>query len=247
VDRLSDAVHPADFLVLFVAGWASIPIVGVLYYGLTTPGSKPFDESWAYLVAVHLSQLAKIAIAIYIIDCLVVALHVLGFSVHNLDRCSRGLAKILYILWVAHRLSVLKRYLISRAVAKAPTKLGRASIFDRLIDGVICVVAGLFLCDILEVEMGMAVSSMFAFGSAGTIIFGLASKDVAAMFVSGLALSMSDRMNEGDEVKFGDGTCGFIHKFGWMQTTIRGYNNLLQVVRTRVCPLRDVVGFDTDG
>ena len=59
---------------------------------------------------------------------------------------------------------------------------------------------------------------------------GLASRDLASMFVSGLALSTTNRFVQGEHVKFGDGTVGAVHKIGWMQTTIRNYDNLLEVV-----------------
>jgi len=79
--------------------------------------------------------------------------------------------------------------------------------------------------------MGMGISSVFAVGSMGTLVVGLATQDTAKMLVSGLALSLSGRMNEGDKVQLEDGTSGFVDKLGWMQTTIRGYDELIQVVR----------------
>jgi small-conductance mechanosensitive channel len=215
--ELQDAVHPIDFLVLFVLGWAAIPIFGVLYYGLTASGrTRSFDLSYAYLVADHISQVARLAIVVYCLDCAVVVLSALGvFTLSNLSQASRGFAKILYTLWAAQRVSVFKRYLLSQAVEKKPSQLGRVAIIDRLADGFICVVVGLFLLDVMEVELGMAISSVFAFGSVGTLAVGLATQDLARQFVSGLAVSMTDRMQEGDEVHFGDGTAGFVEKTGW--------------------------------
>jgi small-conductance mechanosensitive channel len=117
------------------------------------------------------------------------------------------------------------------ATAMAPKTLGQAAIVDKVVDGIIYVVTGLFLLDILNVEMGVGVSSIFAFGSAGTLVMGLASRDVASMFVSGLTLTTTDHVREGEHVKFGDGTTGQILRIGWMHTTIRGYDELVEVVR----------------
>lgn len=78
--------------------------------------------------------------------------------------------------------------------------------------------------------MGIGVSSLFAFGSAGTLVLGLASQNLAQMFVNGLTLSTSDRIREGDHIRFGDGTNGKVEKIGWMQTTIKGYDELVEII-----------------
>jgi small-conductance mechanosensitive channel len=101
---------------------------------------------------------------------------------------------------------------------------------DHLVDGTIYICTGLFLLDILNVEMGAGFTSIFAFGSAGTIVMGLATKDIAAMFVSGMTLTTSNRISEGDDVNFGDGTNGTIQHIGWMQTTILNYDDMIEIV-----------------
>lgn len=211
------------------------------------PPTSLFDDdfrcSYMFHISNHIAQAARLAILVYMVDCLTVVLTGLGFSFNHLSNLSLGFAKILYIVWAAQRLSVFKRYLLGRAFSRHPGKLGQAAIVDRLMDGIIYIVTGLFLMDILDVEMGVGVSSIFAFGSAGTLVVGLASKDVASMFVSGLTLTTTDHVREGDHVKFGDGTTGQIVRIGWMHTTIRGYDELIEVVRIqcRVVSCRVVV------
>jgi small-conductance mechanosensitive channel len=257
-----------------------------------------------FQVANHVSQASRLAILVYLVDCLTIILTGLGFATtlshrHPHTNLSTCFAKILYIVWAAQRLSVFKRYLLGRVIhnktarqgkqqqhntapaagatvlttsagnstkaisrngysvhgnfnslhhrhhnnnksssampgrntaAMSPKTLGQAAIIDKVVDGIIYVVTGLFLLDILNVEMGVGVSSIFAFGSAGTLVMGLASRDVASMFVSGLTLTTTDHVREGDHVKFGDGTTGQILRIGWMHTTIRGYDELVEVV-----------------
>ena len=216
------------------------------------PPTSLFDDdfrcSYMFHISNHIAQAARLAILVYMVDCLTVVLTGLGFSFNHLSNLSLGFAKILYIVWAAQRLSVFKRYLLGRAFSRHPGKLGQAAIVDRLMDGIIYIVTGLFLMDILDVEMGVGVSSIFAFGSAGTLVVGLASKDVASMFVSGLTLTTTDHVREGDHVKFGDGTTGQIVRIGWMHTTIRGYDELIEVVRIqcRVVSCRVVSSFGGD-
>lgn len=227
--RLLEAVHPGDVLFLSILGWAAVPLFA-LFFRWIGNHKLTFHESYLYQFADHISQAAKIALLVYIANCCIVILNSLGFIFSHVTELSQGITKILYIAWGAQRLSVFKRYILGRAVSRKPDKLGRAFLVDRLADGIIYVVTGLFLLDILDVQMGVGVSSIFAFGSAGTLVVGLASRDVAAMFVSGLTLSTSDRIQEGDNIRFGDGTSGRIESIGWMQTTIRGYDELIEVV-----------------
>jgi len=183
-----------------------------------------------FQIADHISQAARLAIVVYAVDCCVVVLHTVGFSFSNLNQLSKGFAKILYVVWIAQRVSVFKRHLVAEAVSRRPDQLGRAKIIDKLLDGVIFICTGLCLLDVLDVQMGIGISGVFAFGSAGTLIIGLATQNVATMFVNGLALTTSDRFMEGDMVVLGDGTSGIVQKVGWMQTTIRHYDELIAVI-----------------
>ena len=60
----------------------------------------------------------------------------------------------------------------------------------------------------------MAVGSIFAVGSTGTLIISLGSQEIAKGVVSGVEMTASDRFYEGDNVHFGDGTQGYIQKMG---------------------------------
>ena len=63
--------------------------------------------------------------------------------------------------------------------------------------------------------------SIFSVGATSTLVFGLASKDIATQLISGLTLHLSDKMFEGDDVRFHDGTSGKIQNMGWFETMIR--------------------------
>lgn len=273
---LLKVIHPLDVIGLVFAGWATVPLFRCLYQQLPQWKSSSssysnnnsafiitaFEQSYLFQLADHISQVARLAIVVYAADCLLNILVGLGFNFHHLENLSWGFAKIIYIAWAAQRLAVLKRYLLGVVVAaRSPKQLGQASVVDRLLDGIIFLCTVMFLLDILDMEMGVGVpTSMFAFGSAGTLMVGLASRDLAAMLVNGLALSTTNRFNQGEHVKFGDGTIGLVHKIGWMETIIRNYDNLLEVVpnnelgmqrvrnlsRCTVCQIKQTLRFDYD-
>eukprot|EP00957_Ditylum_brightwellii_P040250 3045681-Ditylum_brightwellii.AAC.1 len=113
-------------------------------------------------------------------------------------------AKIIYSTWFAYRIKTLKHYLIRNALSTHAEKTGQARVLDHLLDGILFACLNLFVLDALSVEMGFALTSVIAVGSTATLIFSLASKDVAAKVMNGLELALSDKMYEGDNVKFGD-------------------------------------------
>lgn len=62
---------------------------------------------------------------------------------------------------------------------------------------------------------------MFLF--VGTLVFGLACKEVASQIVSGLFFAVQRPFVEGDEIMYGhDNSIGTVQKIGLMHTVIRG-------------------------
>jgi small-conductance mechanosensitive channel len=229
-EHLIDAVHPGDFAFLALLGWASVPFCGLLFATFDRKRKHPYNESYMYQLANHISQAARIALVVYAVDLVVVVLNTLGFAYFHVGQVSQAFAKIIYVAWASQRISVFKRHILSQAISCKPDQMGRASMIDHLVDGIIYICTGLFLLDILNVEMGAGFTSVFAFGSAGTLVVGLATKDIAAMFVSGLTLTASNLISEGDDVTFGDGTSGTVENIGWMQTTIRNHDEMIEIV-----------------
>jgi small-conductance mechanosensitive channel len=63
--------------------------------------------------------------------------------------------------------------------------------------------------------------SIFAFGGAVMLKVGLASQNLAIMFVNGLELMASDCIKQGNHIGFGNGNNGQITNIGWFQTTLK--------------------------
>jgi hypothetical protein len=165
---LTRAIHPIDFVFLALLSWGAVPFCGVVYDAVSR--KYAYEASLLYQLVDHIAQISKLALAVYLVDCGVVILIGLGVSWENMDKITAGFAKILLITWMAQRFLKFKRYLIVQAHKN--TKLGRASMIDRLLDGIIYLLTALFLLDVINVEMGIGISSVFAFGSAGTLMVG---------------------------------------------------------------------------
>lgn len=231
------AIHPLDIFVFVIIGYCTVPFFGFIYSTYLNDDKEivyPYSQSYMRWIANFISEGAKIALAIYFFDCIILIAIGLGLYVYQVEKLSRVLAKIVYLVWLARRFAVVKRHFLNKTFivnTNKPDKLGRISIIDRLIDGILFACTAFLLLEILDMEMGSGIKNMFAFGSVGTLIVGLASRDIASMFVNGLALSTTNRISEGDEIKFGDGTTGIVQKIGWIHTSIRNYDNIVEEVR----------------
>lgn len=221
--------HVGDLAVLSILGYGSVPLMKYI-----RKLRFPEDSETAWLqcpacrVAMSISQLCCIGGIVYAVDMLAVALSTIGFQFPMRMKIPTVTGQIGFAVWFAVNLAAIKQSLLCRFLkVDSPEKLGRSSVYDRLGDGVIYFAALLVVMDIMSVETGRAMSSVFALGSVGTLVFSLASKDIAANFVSGLALSASNKFHVGEDVRIGNEYQGVVHKMGWMHTDIRGYDEII--------------------
>lgn len=138
----------------------------------------------------------------------------------------------------------LQRCLLRQYVSQHPETFRRVTIVNRLADAVVYGLTIFVLLNILPVQMGLAMQSFLAFGGVGTLAMGLASQGIAKEVLNGLMLASSDRIYEGDDVVFGNTKLsGSIVKLGWMETVIRGSDEVMvsvpntDLVRERISNL----------
>lgn len=223
--NVGTAVDIGDLVFISMLGWALPPLARLVYNRRIGESASDYDFKMTktFKGSILVSQLAKVAAIVYIVDVLAIALDAIGVKfLYELNFASKC-AELLYTLYAAWRFIPFKRYLIEKQLkAKSPEDLGKVKLLDRLADILIAVTTTFVILDELRVPTGRALQSVFALGGVGTLVFSLASKDVAAQFVSGLALSTSNKFDEGDIVLLGDGTQGIVAKMGWMSTDLRG-------------------------
>ncbi|KAL3826946.1 hypothetical protein ACHAXA_006026 [Cyclostephanos tholiformis] len=187
----------------------------------------PFGGTRLFHVIDHISQASRIGLSVIAIDYVSLVAKKIGYNPWNImDDISRIYSKVVFTGWIAYRFKLLKSYILDAAI---PGDLGKLRVFDRLFDGMICLGWAFSVLNYLEVQTGLAITSLFGVGATGTLvsIFGLASKDIASQLLSGILLHMSDKMFEGDDVRFSDGTSGRIVKMGWFETMIRNSDELV--------------------
>jgi small-conductance mechanosensitive channel len=176
-----------------------------------------------------LSQAARIAWLCYAVDAIEVMLQVTGtIELVEMD-VSTLFAKLIYATWVIMRARYYKRRLFQcgpKEMIKG--KQGaKAQLVDKVSDVFLLIILAFIWMDILQIKIGKGLSSIFALGGAGTLVFTLAAQDLAKKAMGALALSASDYFQVGDSVLLGDGTSGKVVSMGWFTTEIRGSNELV--------------------
>ena len=226
---LKETVHVEDLAMFVALGWLSLPAIQLPYRSLPVHMQKSLKYWYkmTHFFLDHVQQAAKIAVLVYLLDIFKIICIGMGFDFCKMHAFPHAFCQAAYALWGSNRLMALKRYYIRRFVNEHPELYGRMQILDRLSNAALGGMTGFVILNILKVKMGVAVSSLLAFSGAGTVAFGLASKGLATQVLNGLMLASSDRIYEGDSVRFGNGKAGTIVKLGWMETVLRGQDDIL--------------------
>lgn len=251
--QIQKVQEPGDWIFIFLLGWVTIPVVKYPYEklvmgsstrdtakgGSPTSSKRPFQESFLYYFADHLSQAGKIAALVYGLDCIAIALETIGFS--HVTMFSPYIAKAIYTLWIFMRFNKLKRFLVFKSFGVSNVqedgnhpsmrgRLARAKIVNRILE-LLCLAGCFFvMIDVLKIKSGVTLKSLFAVSGASTVIFSFAVKDVASEIVSGLALQASDKVYEGEKVLFGNGLKGIVDRIGLFETLIRDSSEMVTAV-----------------
>jgi hypothetical protein len=134
-----------------------------------------------------------------------------------IDNATKLFSKVVYSGWITHRLALLKRFVLKKTLQPDAHDMGKLEVIDDLLTGVFYLVYLFHVLQYMEVQTGLAIKvcdvlldkfttpsnthanifqSLFSIGATGTLVFGLASKDLAAQIMSGLTLHLSDKMFE---------------------------------------------------
>lgn len=187
---------------------------------------KSFARSATFQVVDHFSQASKIALSVIVVDGLAFVGNMIGYAEGVMSKMPSIYSRVVYTGWFTTRLQALKRNML-KSVSGRTKKLGKLVVFDRLIDGLMYFAWGLSILDYLEVETGVALKSLFSVGATGTLVLGLASKELASEFMNGIHLNLSDKMYENDSVRLSDGTSGVVENMGWLETMIRSSDDVV--------------------
>lgn len=221
--------HWEDLIIIMFFGWFTVPTLQ-FPYDLAPFTKEPFRKSYVFVAAEQIQQIAKIAFAVYVVDIVKMLCIGVGFDFCKMASFPHAFAQSAYSLWAANRLATLKKHFLRNYVSYHPETFGRIQLTNRLMDAAIYGMAVFVILNILQVEMGVAMHSVMAFGSVGTLALGLASQGIMTQILNGLMLASSDRIYEGDQVRFPNGNTGTIVKLGWLETVVRGSDEVMMSI-----------------
>ena len=165
---------------------------------------------------------------LYVVECALFVLDELQFKFVHKYPIHQWTTWIVISLWGARNLSDLKRYALFYNVNKRnKDKTAGTRLLNRLIDILIFAGTGFVILDFLSVQIGFALKSIFGLSSFATLVFSLASKELAQEFLASLAIQGTNMYTEGEKILLNDGTTGLVQKLGWLNTHIRRSDELV--------------------
>eukprot|EP00977_Amphora_coffeiformis_P008817 scaffold1992_cov187-Amphora_coffeaeformis.AAC.35 len=192
---------------------------------------EAFEASLAYKLGRVIQQVGLLQAILYTSDVFLVALKHLDFKCVVKCQAQRRVGSIIMVCWSAWNASRLKNHYLNerefswkgqkKTVVDTNGVVAQNRFLSRLADVFIYACSGLTVIDLLGVEIGFAIKSIFGLGSFGTLALSLASKDLAAEFVGGLMIQTSNFFDEGEQVTLQDGTKGTVAKIGWLVSVVR--------------------------
>jgi len=230
--NIAKVVEWDELMLLCVVGWLTVPVFQYQHNHrpwrpkrATNIQEQDFHDTTLHLVLDNLSQLAKLAFVIYMVDIAKIIVVGMGFGIsgssNSMNEIPHAFAKIGYTGWMANRLAAFKRYGLAKYTNQNPRDLeGQVQIVDRLIDAGIYGLALYVAVDTIQTGMGAATKSFLAFGSVSTLVVSLALQGFVAEVFHGLFLAGSNRINEGDSVEV-LGMRGKIENLGWLESTLQ--------------------------
>jgi small-conductance mechanosensitive channel len=252
-----------DWLLIGMCCLLPLPLAQRFYFyryrGLEldrAPMLRKFGTSKTKKVAQLITELGELFALLFGTELALVGLRELGFQFVNAD-IHTWATSVVATIWVAKNVSELKRYILFRNFKAARTvgggspsattaassvaggTAGGAKVINRILDIVIVLATVLAVLDFLSVKTGYAIQSILGLSSIGTLVFSLASQNLASEFLASLAIQGTNMYQEGEIITMMSGgndvTTGRVEKLGWLNTHIRlGDDSIVRVPNTKI-------------
>lgn len=134
---------------------------------------------------------------------------------------TRAAPQIGAVVWTTLTLCTTKRTLLQRMVQNIQG-LGRVGLFNKMMDLLLGMGAAANIMKLLEIDLGLGFQSLFAASGVSALVFSLASRGLLEQIASGFILQAWDAIEEGEEIRLGDGTTGTVKTVGLVETILIG-------------------------
>jgi hypothetical protein len=183
-----------DWLLIALCIFGPIPIskrIYIWHYRHLELDPAPMEQKFKFSItrkaAQIVSEIGNLFGLLFGTELLLVFLKELGFKVVS-SRAHNWASGVVATLWLAKNVSEIKKYLLSRANSKDLSQAAGARMINRFLDIIIVFATTLAILDFLSVKTGFALQSLLGFSSIGTLVFSLASQNLASEFLASLAI-----------------------------------------------------------
>eukprot|EP00565_Helicotheca_tamesis_P005881 CAMPEP_0185731754 /NCGR_PEP_ID=MMETSP1171-20130828/13904_1 /TAXON_ID=374046 /ORGANISM="Helicotheca tamensis, Strain CCMP826" /LENGTH=409 /DNA_ID=CAMNT_0028401079 /DNA_START=279 /DNA_END=1508 /DNA_ORIENTATION=- len=222
-----------EVFITIMMGWCLLPMTDFITFNILQKekdNKSVGRKGVAHPMIKTISNYFKIDAYVYLADVIAVASDTLGFKALKKFRFPLIVSKVGRTLWAMKILKSLKNSFLKAAFQKMEADQEVLTLYDRITNVLLYFITAAILVDFLSLHIGIAVSSLLSLGGLSTIIFSLASKNVAEQLISGISLSTSGRFDKGDVIQLGDGTCGTVHRMTLTHMEIRQSDESIIVI-----------------
>lgn len=161
---LQHNVNLLDIIPICMLGWIVQPLCKFTYLKVSQriKALDLYEKSLICSITNVLSQIGKIAFIVYLFDVLDIILTEIGFLFAKKYEFSTIVAKVCYTVWAAIRLKEYKFQILQKKKQNNPRY--PLIITNRALNLIMHIISGLILIDTLQIDMGVTISSVFAFG-----------------------------------------------------------------------------------
>jgi len=222
ISFLSHETSDIRQIIIFALAGYAIPFLGnFIADGLFKMDEGQYKNTSVYHVINHISQGFKLASVVTFIES--AAELALGFETEVTKITTHTLASMLFSIWGMYRVKVIKNQVVKYLCWRNNVQSKRVRrLWERVSDYLIYLTTTVTVLDQLGFKYRSAIKSISLFGGIGTILFSLASKDMAVELLSGLAISVTQGFEVGDEIQLQTGELGIVENVGPLHTYLRG-------------------------
>jgi len=208
-----------------------IPYIGRFGREIFTNGNfrmSPMDDNYkttkTYHICNHIKQGFWVASANEIIELLFHGSQALGIMKANM------VAKVIcnafkstsFSIWAMMRMRYYKNFLL-KIYLKRKEKDTIYEVWEKSTNYLLYTLTTVVMLDLIGIDYRKALAVVSTFGGVGTLVVGLACKEIATQLVSGISLALEQPFDVGDKIIYGPkSSSGRVEKIGLLYTMVKG-------------------------
>ena len=184
----------------------------------------------------HVRQGCYLASINAAIDCCLDASKGLGLDTQLAAIVSNASTSASFTIWAMYRMKLYRNIVFDHVIfkknnditgtsdnKKSSSRLKMIATCKEISDILLYAITAIIIMNSVGIKYSYVFKALSAFGGLGTLVFGLASKEVATQLVSRLVYTLQRPFSRGDKIMYGKKeSIGIVQRVGLLYTVIRG-------------------------